>query len=172
MFYYSPSHIFQKKKVSSFRKDLSFLFSILFHSRKAFLRTNTCFISFFRFVSLSLKKLFRIFKMKLSEFLCFSFTQVFLNLFSSLFFLFITFPFSPFFHFLLCLIFYFLVLLLLELCFFPFTFFIFWRTISLVYQKNTLQLITFHMHAFPLYVLLLIHLFICCLFFSLRFSRF
>ena len=55
--------------------------------------------------------------------------------------------------------FYFLDLLLLELIFL-------WTTISLLYQKKTLQLFTFYMHALPLYVLLLfIDLFICCLFF-------
>ena len=38
--------------------------------------------------------------------------------------------------------------------------------------EKTLQFIFFYTHAFPLYVLLLIHLFICCLFFSLRFFSF
>ena len=103
-------------------------------------------------------------------FLCFAFLQVFLPSSSHhVLFLFITFRIHLLFHFLLCLIFYFLDLLLLELCFFTFTFFSYLNNnFPCVSKKKTLQFITVYMHAFPLYVLLLIHLFICCLFFSLR----
>ena len=93
----------------------------------------------------------------LSIFLFF-FTQIFLILFRHFLFLFITFRFHLFSSFPFMLIFSFL-----DLQFF-------WTTISpsCCIKKKTLQLIPFHMHALPLYVLLLIHLFICCLFFSLR----
>ena len=109
MFYYSPSHIFQKKKtkIKFFLKDLPFLFcSILFHSRKAFLRTNTCFIRFIaEYLSLSYKNSSVFWKWISLDFLWFFLTQVFSSFFRHFLFLFITFRFHLFFHFLLCLIF-------------------------------------------------------------------
>ena len=138
------------------------------------MRTKHLFISFIvkkTFLFFKKKKLFRTFKMNLSRnkhFLCFAFLQVFLPSFSHHFlFLFITFRIHLLFHFLLCLTFYFLDFFLLELNFFTFTFFSFLTT-NFPLVKKTLQFITFYMRALPLYVLLLIHLFICCLFFSRR----
>ena len=111
VFYFSPSHIFQKKDKNSFffGRTFLFFFSILFHSRSIFANKHL-FYQIYRWVSLSLlQKLFRILKMNFSRFFVIFLTQVFLILFSSLFlFLFITFRFHLFFHFLLCLIFDFL----------------------------------------------------------------
>ena len=71
---------------------------------------------------------------------------------------------SVLFSFPFCLTFYFIDPLLLELVFF------FFEQQFPFCKKNLFYF--FYTHAFPLYVLLLIHLFICCLFFSLRFLSF
>ena len=72
---------------------------------------------------------------------------------------------SPLFHFLLCLIFDFLDLS------FSWTRFFFWTTISLLNKKKLFNL-SFFTRMRSALCPLLIHLFICCLFFSLRFFRF
>ena len=113
LFYYSPSHIFQKKIKFLLFGRIFFLFSSF--QEEHFCKQTPVLLVFFRFVSLSLWKLFRIFKMNLSDFFVFFFTQVFLNLFSSLL----------------------LDLLLLELCFFTFTFFIFLNNNLLCVSKNS-----------------------------------
>ena len=101
----------------------------------------------------------------------FFFTQVFFILFFVTFcFCSSRFAFTSFFHFLLCLICFFLDLLLffLNSFFSTSTFFDFFeQQVPFFWNQKTLQIITFCMHALPLYVLfLLMDLFICCLFFS------
>ena len=134
-------------------------FSILFQTRKNFFANknleNWSFLKrktlpcFKKWISLETKH-FEIF-----------FHQVFLPSFSHHFlFLFISFRIHLLFHFLLCLTFHFL-----DYQFFS-------NTISPSCVSQNIQLIPFWMRALPLYVLLLMDLFICCLFFSLRFFSF
>ena len=169
---FAPQKKTDKNKVFSFRKNLPF-FSILFHSRKNFCEQTPVLSVLSLCISLSFKKLFRIFKMNLFRFFCvflsykfffrpffitscfcssrFAFTSFFIS------FSFDFFSWSPssWTHFSL--------LPSLSLAFlnnkFPFFF-----------ESKTLQRFTFCVHALPLFVLLFIDLFICCLFFLFVFS--
>ena len=101
--------------------------------------------------------------MNFSRFFVIFLTQVFSSFFRHFFcFCSSRFAFTSFFHFLLCLIFDFLHLPSSWTQFF-------WTAISPSFCKKTLQLFLYFMHALPLYDHLLKDLFICCLFFSLRF---
>ena len=161
---FSSQNFLQKnlaKTVFSFRENLPCLFFDSLPLKKSIFANKHLFYQFHRFVSLSLLKNSSIFSKWISfDFLCFSFLQVFLpSFFHHFLFLFITFRFHLFFHFLLCLIFDFLHLPSSWTQFF-------WTAISLL-KKNS-STYPFFMHALPLYDHLLIDLFICCLFFSLR----
>ena len=156
-------------KTSFFLFGRIFVFSyFLFSSiqEKHFYEQNTCFIRFIAEYLSLLQKLFRIFKMNLFRYFCDFLDSSFFILFRHFLFLFITFRIHLLFHFLFYFLFvwpfYFLDPLLLGF---------FWTTISLL-NKKTLQFIFFLHACVQLYVLLLIHLFICCLFFSLRFFSF
>ena len=95
---------FSKKKFLLFGRI--FLFFFLFSSiqEKHFCEQTPVLLVFFAlYLSLSLKKLFRIFKMNLSEFLCFSLLRFFSTFFRHFFFVHHV-SVSPFFHFLFCLI--------------------------------------------------------------------
>ena len=146
-------------------------FSLLFYSlpfKKSIFANKHLFYQIYRWVSLSLlQKLFRILTMNFSRFFVFFLTQVFLILFSSLFFVFVHHvSLSPLFFISFSFdLFIFLISLLLELSFFE-------QQFPLPFVKKTLQLFLYFMHALPLYDHLLIDLFICCLFFSLRFLPF
>ena len=164
LFYYSPSHIFQKKKFLLFGRI--FLFFFLFSSiQEKHICEQTPVLLVFFALYLSLWKNSSVFLKWISRNFCVfpysNFSQPFFvtSCFCSSRFaftsFFISFPVWPSI---------FLISLLLELGFFEQQFH-FWK-------KKTLQFIFFYTHAFPLYVLLLMHLFICCLFFSLRFFSF
>ena len=149
---------FKKKKLKFLLFGRIFLFIFLFSSvqEKHFCEQTPVLLVFIAlYLSLSLKKLFRIFKMNLSF-------DLFCVLLSYKFF------FRPFlitscfcssrFEFTSCFISFFV---------WPFIFLIaiFFDTISPSFVSQNIQLIPFWMHALPLYVLLLMDLFICCLFF-------
>ena len=145
------------KNSFSFRENLPFLiFSILFHLRKALLRTNTFKIIFSLF-DLSYEKNSSVFWKWISLFFCFSLITFFSSFFRHFLFLFITFRFQLFF-----ISFYVWSVIFLVSRFFEQQF-----HLPFVSKKNS-STYPFFMHALPLYVPLLIDLFICCLFFSLR----
>ena len=121
LFYYSPSHIFHSKKIKFLLFGRIFLFFFLFSSiQEKHFCEQTPVLLVFRFVSLSLWKLFRIFKKNLSEFLCFSLLKFFSTFFR---------------HF-------YLISFFLNSVSLPSLSSFSWTTISLVYQK-TLQLSLF-----------------------------
>ena len=110
----------KKTKIKFFLKDLPFLFcSILFHSRKAFLRTNTCFIRFIaEYLSLSYKNSSVFWKWISLDFLWFSWLKFFHPFFVTFCFCSSRFAFTSFFisFYVWSLIFF--ISLLLELSFF------------------------------------------------------
>ena len=143
LFYYSPSHIFQKKKIKFLLFGRIFLFFFLFSSiqEKHFCEQTPVLLVFFAlYLSLSLKKLFRIFKMNLSEFLCFSLLKFFSTFFRHFYFCSSRFPFTSF--FISFYVWIFLISFFLNSVSLPSLSSFFWTTISLVYQK-TLQLSLF-----------------------------
>ena len=164
MFYYSPSHNFQKKNqtktkflISETSSSFSFFYSLPFaksiyaNKTPVLLVLSLNFFSlknssvFLKWISLETKHVFVFFFLTSFSSVLFSSLLVFVHHVSH----------SPPFSFPFRLTFYFLDLLLLELSFFEqFPFCI----------KKTYQFIVFYTHALPLYVLLLMDLFICCLF--------
>ena len=163
-----------KTKFFSFRKNLPF-FSILFHSRKNFCEQTPVLSVLSLCISLSLfKKLFRIFKMNLFRFFCvfLSYKFFFRPFFITSCFCSSRFAFTSFFiSFSFDLFFFFISFFLNSFFFTTFTFFnLFEQQVTFLFVSKTLQLFTFYMHALPLFVLLFIDLFICCLFFLFFFS--
>ena len=163
--HFSPTNSF----FFSGRSSFFHVFSVLFHSRKVFLRTNACFVSFIVLKTFLRKTLPYFSNESLSKnifcvFLSSSFSSI---LFPSLLVFVHHDSHSPLFSFpLFNLSFYsspsswtqFLYLYFLQ--FFEQQF-----PLPFVSKKNS-SINSFCMHALPLYVRLLIHVFICCLFSS------